>query len=321
MVLPDNSTLLPERIQNSERVFWIVYNLFIVISSLIGDTTILFATIKYNAVKLHKVIVAIIQHLAVCDLLQSLLRVTPIIISLVADHWILGQFMCVLQEQISSIGVVSTVLLTSYLALAKALTIKFPLKARAWTKRTAHKISGFIWTLCLVSPPQITLFYITTTAPNPVYFHNQTFTCNYNHQDCPEIFIIMTNIYLTLGLICGNLILISTSIYFLFKAIKAATEHSRTLPWQGISTVTLTSISLICSFSPYNIIRLTARENSDYSAIVWRTCLYLQNINIVSNFFIYSLTVKSFKEFLQARFRVVLSYFFQTRRDENVELS
>ena len=321
MVLPENSTLYPAEIQNNERIFWIVYNLLIVLSSLIGDTTILIATIKYNAIKLHKVIVVIIQHLAVVDLLQSILRVTPTLLALAVDRWILGNFFCLLQEQITSLAFISTFLLTSYLAITKAWTIKFPLRTRTWTKRTAHKISGLIWTLCFVSPNQITLFYIAANEQNPVYFHNQTFTCNYNYYYTPEILELLSQIFITAGINSANIILISTSIYFMVKAIKAAAEHHRPLPWQGISTVTLTSISLVCSYIPYNIVRLIARENSDYSAVVWRTCIYLQNINIVVNFFIYSFTVQSFKDFLIARFRVVVSLFIQDRRTENVEMA
>ena len=51
------------------RYLWAGYFVFVLLSSLIGDTTILIASIKYRAFKLHKVVVVIIQHIAVCDLL------------------------------------------------------------------------------------------------------------------------------------------------------------------------------------------------------------------------------------------------------------
>ena len=46
---------------DAARYTWAGYFLFVIISSLIGDTTILIASIRYKAFKLHKVTVTIIQ--------------------------------------------------------------------------------------------------------------------------------------------------------------------------------------------------------------------------------------------------------------------
>ena len=45
---------------------------FVLLSSFIGDTTILVSSVKYRAIRLHKLIVVIIQHIAACDLLVTL---------------------------------------------------------------------------------------------------------------------------------------------------------------------------------------------------------------------------------------------------------
>ena len=56
---------------DTERYLWAGWLAFVVVSSLLGDSLILIASIKYNAFNLHKMIVTFIQHIAVCDLLQS----------------------------------------------------------------------------------------------------------------------------------------------------------------------------------------------------------------------------------------------------------
>ena len=43
------------------RHAWASYLIFIVVSSFIGDSTILIASIRYKAFKLHKLIVVVIQ--------------------------------------------------------------------------------------------------------------------------------------------------------------------------------------------------------------------------------------------------------------------
>ena len=77
------------RIHNDgERYFWISFNILILLSSLVGDSVILIASIKYNAIKLHRVIVTFIKHIAVADLVITITHVLPNIISTIADGWV-----------------------------------------------------------------------------------------------------------------------------------------------------------------------------------------------------------------------------------------
>ena len=76
------------------RYTWAGCYLFILISSLIGDTTILIASIKYKAFKLHRVIIVVIQHIAFCDLILSTTAVLPNMFSVISDKWVLGNLFC-----------------------------------------------------------------------------------------------------------------------------------------------------------------------------------------------------------------------------------
>ena len=69
------------------RYFWVGYHLLVLISSLVGDTTILIASIKYKAIKLSDFILTIIHHIAFTDLALSLLYVFPGLISLLENRW------------------------------------------------------------------------------------------------------------------------------------------------------------------------------------------------------------------------------------------
>ena len=55
--------------------------MLVVICSLLGDSIILIASIKYKAFNLHRIVVAFIQHIAVCDLINASLSVRPIAVS------------------------------------------------------------------------------------------------------------------------------------------------------------------------------------------------------------------------------------------------
>ena len=69
MVLIDSSS---EPLKDSERIILIIFDIFVALSSLIGDTAIIIGVIKYHVIKLHKAMLAVMIHLAVCDLLLTI---------------------------------------------------------------------------------------------------------------------------------------------------------------------------------------------------------------------------------------------------------
>ena len=48
---------------NAERYTWAAYQLFVLLSSLIGDTLILAASFQKDAFKINKLIITVIQHI------------------------------------------------------------------------------------------------------------------------------------------------------------------------------------------------------------------------------------------------------------------
>ena len=81
----------------AERYSWAAYHLFVLLSSLIGDTLILFASLQKDAFKLNRFIVTAIQYIAVFDLAYAMTGVLPTIISLIANTWVLGAAICYLR--------------------------------------------------------------------------------------------------------------------------------------------------------------------------------------------------------------------------------
>ena len=175
---------------DAERSVLIVWSVTVLLTSLIGDSTILIATIKYNAINQHKVIVAIMQNLAVCDLLQAVLKVFPSILSFTADRWVLGRFLCHFDENISLASRESAFFLTCTLATAKVIMVKYPLRTGAWSSsRLGHKICGAVWALvlCLCIPMVVVqVLYVRDT----LYFSYISYDCNYDRSipSCPSWF-------------------------------------------------------------------------------------------------------------------------------------
>ena len=290
------------------RYLLAAYNLFILLSSLFGDTTILIATTKYNAIKLNKVHVAIMQHLAVADLLMSVFFLLPSIVAVLTNRWILGEFVCLL-DGLMKFWLYSVVLaLTCALTTTKLLTVKFPFYSRIWTTKGAHFICVFIWVASLVSLAEF-LDYLNN--------HNYVLSFSYFEYSC---FIVveresMVPLWLyqlrkVVSLIHTALIttVIITSLLLVVEAKRIASRNNRAVRWEGILTVILTGAIVAVSFGPLSFIWTVSNFGTmiTISGGIVRAATIMYNLNIMANFFIYAMTVQSFREFLKEMTLIIL---------------
>ena len=129
---------------NAERYTWAGYQLFVLLSSLIGDTLILAASFKKDTFQINKLIVTVIQHIALSDLVNSISLALPIAISLLASSWVLGETMCKLLMYLTYFVNAVSLYLVAMLTTCKFLILRYPLRAASWSKNRAHKVCGCI---------------------------------------------------------------------------------------------------------------------------------------------------------------------------------
>ena len=279
------------------RCFLATYNLFVLLASLLGDSLIIIATTRYNAIKLNKVHVAVMQHLAVADLLTSIFYVFPVIVAELTNRWVLGEFMCHLHS-LARIWLYSAVLgLTCTLTTTKLLTVKFPFRCRIWSARGAHCVCLFIWVAAFVS-----LISLLDSYNNEyfLFFSYAKYSCflKVKHDRipswCNHLTIIVWSIHTVL---IATVIL--TSLLLVVEAKRAASRNNRSVRWEGILTVILTGAVVVVSFVPIAVFWLTPKIY--YSASITRSAGILFNLNVMANFFIYAMTVQSFREFLKEK--------------------
>ena len=295
MVRTNNETELGIK-HACERYFWLSFNVFILLSSLIGDTIILIAVLRYNAIKLHKVTVVIIQYLAISDLLQTLLKVLPQIITLVLEAWVLPALVCHVEYHATVfLGGMVTPMLTCFLTVSKLLIVKFPLHARTWTCRQSHVICVLICILALLSHlPQITASVLHGQAA--LYFEYAWYVCNYDYTSVtrgnwPHWYLV-TTFSVGATLVFGAITL--SSLLLLRIAQRTAVQQRLAIRRQGMMTVFLTVLLFYISYMPW----LLVFQSQISCPPLWRAAQFVQNLNIMANFVIYALTVCSFREFL-----------------------
>ena len=271
----------------------------IALSALMGDVIILVGTTKYRAIKLHRVVVVVIQHLAVNDLLQTVLLIVPQILSLLTQDWVLGELLCHVNENIFCVCFVLTGLLTSLLTTTKLLLVQFPLRLRGWSRKSAHLLCALCWIFSLLQPAQVVNIFLT--SPESLLFSYVSYSCVYDYSKTPVsewLMWFVHHIYSVSTLIMA-VILIVTSGMLIMTARKFAEQTRDNVRWRGVLAITLTTSVFLISYLPATLVRSTNQLlEPEYRVTTNRVVIFLTNVNVIANFFVYSVALSSFRTFL-----------------------
>ena len=292
---------------DAERHLWAGWLTFVVLASLLGDSLILVASIKYKAFKLHKLVVTIIQHLAVSDLLHSVGGVAPGIIAAIYNRSSPHKFIDYARYFIACYATISGTMLVSALTLGKLLLLKYPLKLGPMLKKHAHKFCAGICVIC-VSVPVLQI----AIDKDDVIFDFRTYSNSYTQSSPLWKYILPVTAFL-INIVPGVTVVVST-VLILREARKVVRRSQESLRWQGITTVVLTALVYIISFLPttfYFIVEPFVRKDTEkpgsFHKGYFRFAYAVLQLSILSNFFIYSLTVTGFRSFLVTKFYEIFS--------------
>ena len=287
---------------DGERYAYAGWLSLVVIGSLLGDTTILVASIKYNAFNLQRIVVVVIQHIAVCDLINASFCTFPITVLTFTNSG--GSNTILNYVSFAATYYVNTLSasLIAALSLGKLLLLKYPLRLRSWSKRRAHKICAGLWIASLSTPA----LYLAIDRED-ITFDYRVYTCSYMYS--ASIWKILLPIKTLLLLFIPNCIIIGSTVLLLNEARKVVRGSEGSLRWQGIMTVVLTATVYSVSFLPVTIYYIAEpsmvkeQEPGPFFVEFYRVAVCALNFNILANILVYSMTVTSFREFLKTMFK------------------
>ena len=137
-----------------------------------------------------------------------------------------------------------------------------------------------------------------------VSFDYRTYTCEYGYNSYTWK-KIQAPMFVMSALVPNTVMIITTvpTLKYLVKARKSAKRAKNNAPWQGALTVALTAIVYFLSTMPATVYFVGStfvhEENRGFN-ILYRYGIFLGMLNITSNFFIYALTIKTFRRYLLA---------------------
>ena len=287
----------------AERYSWATYQLFVLLSSLIGDTLILYASFHKEAFQINKFIVTVIQYISVCDLAVTITGVLPGSITLIGNTWVLGNTMCYATVYLRHIFYQAGMSLIAVMTTGKFILLKYPFRSPNLTKQMAHRACSIAFI-----PSLTVLVCVLVVDKSEVAFGYKNYVCNYEFKAniWRKILMPITSIF---TMFIPNIVIVATTIptlKYLHDAVKSARRVGGRVPWQGTLTVALTAVVYCISSLPmciYFILKDFVEEQptSPFQFQYYRISYFLCMINIMSNFYIYTLTISSFRRFLRSK--------------------
>ena len=301
--MPNSSINFTREVQ-----LFIFYYQFVMISTaIIGNSIVVYATKKYNAIHLDSASVLLIQNLAVTDIAMIVIAYIPKMVTLNAGRWILGSELCYLTAFSQFVpGAVEIITLTCISAY-RWYMVRFPF--RKPPKAFLTKILVLIiWLVAM-------LFPITFLAANKssAVFDVRTLACTTN-VGLHHRYLALSALFL-FGILPVTLTIIF-NLYTLACAfwITPTKSPSRSYNRQALVTVNAICWIFVLSWVPY-LVRAISAVLSRPLPYWFYTMQY--NLNIISltfNPLVYTITNRKFRRFLSRRILRVNDISIKSRR-------
>ena len=92
----NNTSLHPVLGQNNTpiKISLLLYNILVIVMGVGGNTLVLIGSRSYRAIQMDRRSVLLLEHIAVADLIATILQYIPMLVTLVTERWVFGEMMC-----------------------------------------------------------------------------------------------------------------------------------------------------------------------------------------------------------------------------------
>ena len=147
-VLISNSTL---PLQPEWRALLNVYLLTMIFLAVLGNSLVVYATSKFNAIHLDSGSVLLVQNLALTDMSLIVVAYVPKVLTLLVGSWVLGPMLCYITAFLQFIPGAGEILTLTCIAGYRCFLVRFPFRAHPKVSSTKLLIC-LIWISACVSP-------------------------------------------------------------------------------------------------------------------------------------------------------------------------
>ena len=273
-----------------ERIFLGIWCALTCTCALMGNTMFLYATSRYNVVKLDKISTTLIKNIAFADIGYSFYIMTTLV-SIVENKWVFGEAFCKFIDLYQILFAVSEIYLICALNVNKLYCITFPFLARLRSQRIGYYIAALMW--CVVP---IFHFLPTAIIGRVQRFKRVYYRCGGFFRGSNKILKTYANVLF--------LFLPQIIVFVSVVAMLVCARRLRNLQTKSIVTLILISLCYLCSYVPFALFFLAftfkpdIANNVKVSIQLNRFVLFVPFLNFSANPFIYIFSIKSLQNFL-----------------------
>jgi hypothetical protein len=142
-----------------------------------------------------------------------------------------------------------------------------------------------------------------------IFFSYRMYVCEYGFS--LEIWHFLRPIMALFFVVIPTFQVVATTIYLLVLAKQVARRGRETLKRQGVITTVLVAVVYCLSVLPYGVYRIGESfldRDDESNKIFFTTAQSIFWLNTISNFYIYSLTVRSFRNFLRSKLKPSIQF-------------
>lgn len=263
-----------------------------------GNGTVIYSSLRYNAIKIDKISLILVQSLALADILYSFCVILPQFITYAAGRWVLGHVYCIVMAQIGIIPVSANTLTVLAITSYRLRVILSPFSTIQ--TKTIKKIIAGIWGIALVP----TTVFISYRSKSTFHVENGRCLSDIYDNDAARIPVMtLVGLIVILPLFA---ISIFNSILTVIAVRHSAGRNNDRKSYRALVMVCALSGLFIVSWTPYIVFTFMKMRTTKLSPVLDLLSFHCIFINSFGNPILYSLTNRRFGKYV----RGLLTSFF-----------
>ena len=274
------------------RWVFILTGIIIVIIGIAGNTIVLIGSIRYQAIEMDRASIVLLENIAFADLLQTIVRYIPMLLTLCAERWVMGPVMCLVTSFVRFVPIGCEMLLIAATSCYRLHRILNPLNPQIGTVKLKLLIAA-AWVFTINWPLALSFDHSPGASYDPsrlLCFPGYNLTSEKSFDIEPIVGLINCFLPICITIIC-NVIILAT------LATLARSRGRSSINLKSLRTVLIICLTFVISYIP-TLIFLIIGKKINSPSWVWIMLYYVQGINVVANPFIYSWTNNRFKLFM-----------------------
>ena len=266
-----------------------IFCFVMVLVGIFGNGTVLYSSLRYNAIRLDRASLILVQNLAVADIIYTICVILPQLVTYMAGKWVLGKVFCFIAAQISfipgSVNTLTVLLITTY----RIWLVTYPFSSISEIK---VKIIAITTWILASAGTVISLSYNSSSTFNPA--NGKCMSGVYENLKA----MALLKIALILIVMIPLFVITVENIALCVIAVRSSIRQTKA-NYKALVMVCALSGIFIISWVPYVTYTLMKSKNPEISQTLDLLAFHCIYINAFANPILYTLTNKRFGNYVK----------------------